>query len=238
MSVSVMTLVWRSDLPANHKLVLLAYADHANDEGGSVYPGEDWMAAKTGYTSGNIRRVTKQLVEAGFLHRVKRGQTGQRAEWEVDVPMLRAAQSARLLELEGARQEAKSRATESKEARGGATPNVIEPSEEPSVQIAERNPWWDVTVELFGEPAANQQTLYGRFVAMVQAGSWPPAEIRRRTGQLGALWGVKAVTVASLEKHWSRFDAQIGSVTAATVEAFTAAEDRAATLERLADDAG
>ena len=85
MSVSVMTLVWRSDLPANHKLVLLAYADHANDDGGSVYPGEDWMAAKTSYTSGNVRRVTKELVDAGFLYRVKRGHTGQRAEWEVDV---------------------------------------------------------------------------------------------------------------------------------------------------------
>ncbi len=246
MSVSVMTLVWRSDLPANHKLVLLAYADHANDDGSSVYPGEDWMAAKTSYTGGNIRRVTKQLVEAGFLHRVKRGQTGQRAEWEVDVPQLRAAQSARLLELEGARQEAKSRATDTGEARGGATPTVIEPSEEPSVQIAATprpaNAWWEVTINLFGEPAANQRSLYGRFVAMAASQKadapvpYGPREIRRRAGLLADLWGVKAVTVASLEKHWSRFDAAIGQVTDADVEAFTAAGDRAATLERLADE--
>ncbi|KKK80250.1 hypothetical protein LCGC14_2825380 [marine sediment metagenome] len=243
MSVSVMTLVWRSDLPANHKLVLLAYADHANDDGSSVYPGEDWMAAKTSYTGGNIRRVTKELVEAGFLHRVKRGQTGQRAEWEVDVPKLRAAQSARLLELEAARREAKSRANDGKEARGTATPNVIEPSVEPSVQIAAtpRNPWWDITVELFGEPAEGQRSLYGRFIAMASAGDKPPPqygsdEIRRRAGLLAELWGVKAVTVASLEKHWSRFDAAIGKVSDEDVEAFTDAQDKAAMLERLADE--
>jgi len=53
---------------------------------------------------------------------------------------------------------------------------------------------------------------------------------------LAELWGVQAVTVASLEKYWSRFDAQIGQVSDADVDAFTAAGDRAATLERLADE--
>lgn len=114
-----------------------------------------------------------------------------------------------------------------------------------------RNPWWDVTVELFGEPAANQRSLYGRFVAMVSNPKarmrasdpdtsperwYRPNEIRRRAGLLAELWGVKAVTVASLEKHWSRFDAAIGQVTDADVEAFTAAEDRAAMTARLADE--
>ena len=238
MSVSVMTLVWRSDLPANHKLVLLAYADHANDEGGSVYPGEDLMAAKTSYTSGNVRRVTKELVDAGFLHRVKRGQTGQRAEWEVDVPKLRAAQSARLLKLEGARVIAKRRAADGEEARATATPNIIEPSIEPSLKIApegrDRNPWWDTTVEIFGEPSEGQRKLYGRFVAMVE--DKEPSEIRTRAALLAQLWTHKSVTVASLEKHWSRWDAQIGQVTDADVEAFTAAQDREAMLERLADE--
>ncbi len=242
MSVSVMSLVWRSDLPANHKLVLLAYADHANDDGSSVYPGEDWMAAKTSYTGGNIRRVTKQLVEAGFLHRVKRGQTGQRAEWEVDVPMLRAAQSARLLELEGARREAKSRATDAVEARGAATPNVIEPSEEPSVQIAStekperpRNLWWDELVALFGEPTTEtRQRLYGRITALVS--DQPVSEVRIRAAWIVENWGHEKLTITSLETHWSRFDAAIGQVSDADVEAFTAAGDRAATLERLADD--
>ncbi len=242
MSVSVMTLVWRSDLPANHKLVLLAYADHANDEGGSVYPGEDWMAAKTSYTGGNIRRVTKQLVEAGFLHRVKRGQTGQRAEWEVDVPMLRAAQSARLLELEAARMEAKSRAIDTGEARGAATPNVIEPSVEPSVQIASteneqrpRNLWWDELIALFGEPTTEtRQRLYGRVTKLVSFA--PVSEVRIRAAWIVENWGHEKLTITSLETHWSRFDAAIGQVTDADVEAFTAAGDRAATLERLADE--
>ena len=197
MSVSVMTLVWRSELPANHKLVLLAYADHANDDGTSVYPGEDWMAAKTSYTGGNVRRVTKELVDSGFLRRVKRGHTGQRAEWEVDVDRLKGAQSARLLELEGARREAKRRAAEPEEARGTATPNVIEPSVEPSVQIAprERDLYWDATVILFGKPSNGQQSLYGRFVAMVKDGGFQPSDIPDRAARLAATWGPDKVTV-------------------------------------------
>ena len=243
MSVTLMTLVWRSDLPANHKLVLLAYADHANDEGGSVYPGEDWMAAKTSYTGGNIRRVTKELVSSGFLHRVKRGHRGQRAEWEVDVQMLKAAQSARLLELEGARQEAKSRANDAGEARGTATPNITEPSEEPSVQIAStenekqrpRNLWWDELVALFGEPTTEtRQRLYGRITALVS--DQPVSEIRRRAAWIVKNWGHEKLTPTSLETHWSRFDGAIGQITDADVEAFTAGQDRAAMLERLANE--
>ena len=115
------------------------------------------------------------------------------------------------------------------------------PPEGSPVQIAAtpRNPWWDVTVEIFGEPTKGQRSLYGRFVEMVGglgALVYEPDEIRRRAGLLAELWGVKAVTVASLEKHWSRFDAAIGQVSDADVEAFTAGQDRAAMVERLADE--
>ncbi len=122
-------------------------------------------------------------------------------------------------------------------------PDGLSIAEEEQMAARPRNPWWDVTVELFGEPGKGQGRLYGRFVAGVITGAGPanrplytPDEIRRRAGLLAELWGHKTVTVASLEKWWSRFDAQIGQVTDADVEAFTAAGDRAATLERLADE--
>ena len=132
-----MTLVWRSDLPANHKLVLLAYADHGNDDGTSVYPGEDWMAAKTSYSAGNVRRISRELVAAGFLHRVSPGYFGHRARWEIDVPNLKGAQSAQLAALEAARDRTKRRAVGPKKARGGATPNIINHHESGDVEIAD-----------------------------------------------------------------------------------------------------
>ncbi len=104
------------------------------------------------------------------------------------------------------------------------------------VAATPRNEYWDVAVHVFGEPSNGQRSLYGRFVAMVKDGGFRPEDIYHRAARLAALWGHDKVTVASLEKHWSRFDAAIGQVTDADVEAFTAGKDREAMLERLADE--
>jgi hypothetical protein len=45
-----MGLVWDSDLERDEKYVLLAYADHADHTGRSIYPGDPLVAYKTGYS--------------------------------------------------------------------------------------------------------------------------------------------------------------------------------------------
>ncbi len=100
----------------------------------------------------------------------------------------------------------------------------------------QRNLWWDATVIMFGEPTETQRSLYGRFTAMVERGGWSPSDIPDRAAKLAALWGHKTVTVASLEKHWSRFDAAIGQVSDDDVGEFIAAERRAANIARLSDE--
>lgn len=163
MSVAVMTLVWNSQLPPNWKLVLLAYADHANDDGTSVYPGEGLMVEKTSYSAGTVRRITAELVEAGLLERVKSGYRGQRAEFTVVVPNLKGYQDERLskgahLDAKGAHLGEERRASGDEKPLTGDTPNVIEPSVEPSEpSLARRDFLWEAVVAVHGEPATRDE---------------------------------------------------------------------------------
>lgn len=67
MSVKAMARVWDMTLPPNHKLVLLAMADHADHDGRNIFPGIPKIAAKTGYSEMQVRRVIKKLIESQVL---------------------------------------------------------------------------------------------------------------------------------------------------------------------------
>lgn len=67
MSVKMMGLVWDADLDRELKFVLLAYADHADHDGGSIWPAVATIAWKTGYTDRQVIRLTKRLREMGIL---------------------------------------------------------------------------------------------------------------------------------------------------------------------------
>lgn len=66
-----MALVWKLDLPPNQRLVLLAYADHADDEGGSVFPSLGRIAWKTGYSRDQVRRISRELANSKLIEKVK-----------------------------------------------------------------------------------------------------------------------------------------------------------------------
>lgn len=67
MSVKLMSMVFDADLPPGEKLILLAMADHASDEGQGIYPGIERIAWKTGYGRRQVIRVINQLKEKGVL---------------------------------------------------------------------------------------------------------------------------------------------------------------------------
>ena len=167
MSVHVMGLVWKSGLPKNQKMCLLAYADHANDDGTSVFPGEEIMAEKTSDSAGNVRRVTKTLIEDGVLIQTKRGHRGQRAEFQINLKRLGAHIARHSLEMKAAHDDkerraesADSRAPVSTKARATATPNHQEPSE-PSGNhhLATRNVAWDFyTCLLYTSPSPRDRS--------------------------------------------------------------------------------
>lgn len=67
MSIKVMDMVWKSDLPHNEKFVLLCLADWSNDEGESIYPSVSHIAWKTGYSARNVKELLAILKEKGIL---------------------------------------------------------------------------------------------------------------------------------------------------------------------------
>lgn len=67
MSVKVTTWVWEQDLPPNMKIVLLAVADHADDDGGNSYPSHDTLAKKTGFSTRQVKRVLDSLAQSGYI---------------------------------------------------------------------------------------------------------------------------------------------------------------------------
>ena len=68
MSVRVMTAVWALSLPDSEKLVLLALADCANDEGG-CWPSMRTLATKCSKSDRTIQGAIKALAQAGHLTR-------------------------------------------------------------------------------------------------------------------------------------------------------------------------
>lgn len=68
MSVRVMTAVWDLPLPDSEKIVLLALADCANDEG-HCWPSMATLARKCSKSDRTVQAAVKSLVEGGHLTR-------------------------------------------------------------------------------------------------------------------------------------------------------------------------
>lgn len=66
MSIKVMTQVWDLQLPHADKLLLLALADNANDEG-LCWPSVATLGRKTGMDPRTVQRVIGRLAEAGHV---------------------------------------------------------------------------------------------------------------------------------------------------------------------------
>lgn len=71
MSIKLMTAVWEIDLPASDKLVLLALADCANDEG-DCWPSMATLVKKCSKGERTVQASIKSLADAGHITRDER----------------------------------------------------------------------------------------------------------------------------------------------------------------------
>jgi hypothetical protein len=69
-SVRIMTLVWQVDLPDSEKIVLLALADCANDEGG-CWPSIATIARKCSKSERTVQSCIRSLESNGHLTRIE-----------------------------------------------------------------------------------------------------------------------------------------------------------------------
>jgi len=75
-SVRIMAQVWELQLSESHKLVLLAFGDHANDEG-ICFPSIARVAWKCGLSERQVQRIVAALRKIGLLSAVN-GMSGGR----------------------------------------------------------------------------------------------------------------------------------------------------------------
>jgi hypothetical protein len=80
MSIKLMTTVWQLELEPTDKLVLLALADNASDEG-HCYPSVSTLVRKSNLNERTVQRVLSRLEEGG--HITKRLRTGRSTVYDV-----------------------------------------------------------------------------------------------------------------------------------------------------------
>lgn len=104
MSIKIMTLVW-DGLPASGSelLCMLAMADWANDDGGSVHPSMRAIAEKIRVSEKQARRIVQGLVEAGYMSVVGNqfgGAPGTTKQWVINVRKLRELAAQKQQEID------------------------------------------------------------------------------------------------------------------------------------------
>lgn len=67
-----MTVVWDSQIPAGRKMVLLALADHANDDGGSCFPSVAKVARKCTMSERAVQGHIRDLGREGLIDLTER----------------------------------------------------------------------------------------------------------------------------------------------------------------------
>lgn len=61
-----MAQIFELDIPSTEKLVLLAMADHARDDGTGCYPSIDRLARKSSLTRRGVQKIIRRLEDAGL----------------------------------------------------------------------------------------------------------------------------------------------------------------------------
>ena len=85
MSVRQSELAWELDLSSNIKFILLELADHADPDGRHVFPSQEFIARRTGYSVRQIRRILHELEGLGLIEPVahRKGGRGMATEYDL-----------------------------------------------------------------------------------------------------------------------------------------------------------
>lgn len=78
MSVKMMTAVFGIDAVPLRKLLLIALADHADDDGENVWPSVPYLSWKTNLSESGVRKLMKRFRDDGVLIAVDREGGGRR----------------------------------------------------------------------------------------------------------------------------------------------------------------
>jgi hypothetical protein len=85
MSIKQMTLVWERVLTHPQQAIMLALADHANEDGAHVFPSLGLVAWKTGYSLRHVKRTMESLRRMGALVVVAQARRGRPIEYRIRI---------------------------------------------------------------------------------------------------------------------------------------------------------
>lgn len=86
MSAKLMGQIWGLVLTEPERSVLMALADHADDDGDNCYPGLDYLEWKLDKTERQLRRILSRLAEIGVLKMTERGNgRGNKSQFKIDL---------------------------------------------------------------------------------------------------------------------------------------------------------
>lgn len=103
MSIRLMSLVWDIHWPTqSHLLVALKLADHAHNDGSSIYPAKASVARQAQCSESTVSNALRALRNCGILHVVQEGGSGPRSPtiYRFNVELLEALAGIKA-ELEG-----------------------------------------------------------------------------------------------------------------------------------------
>ncbi len=188
MSVKQMGMVWELDLAPNHRLVLLAYADHADECGNNIFPSLARIAHKTGYSRDQVRRISKELKDAGLMELVEQATHNRPAEYRLTLERGRRLQPLT------------PRGGGANDPSGVGAPVPPEPSVEPSVEPSSSPPVvppsqarGDASKRKKGKSSREYAALVERFIEADPLG-----------GKLAVLIELAAEENSSKQITWSR----------------------------------
>jgi hypothetical protein len=99
MSVKVMGLAWyMSGLNSTQKIVLLALADHANDEGKHCYPSVERLARKCSLHERTVRRILSEFREGELIKVVGKAKQHRPTEYKINIRMMESLQVRPVIE--------------------------------------------------------------------------------------------------------------------------------------------
>jgi hypothetical protein len=200
-----------------------------------------------------VRSIFDELEQAGYLHREKRQEKS--GKWSTHITITGAPLTGDRFTGVGQSHESEAETLDSPMAVeptvGGTDGGEIAPlgktqrgrTQEEGSRSSEiaRSPNQieldqikDALVAVCGEPTQkNGWALINRVATMIRDRGGIPADVLERAGLMAKDWGAEKVTLASLEKHWGRYDpGKIGRLTKADVEAFARDNEDKARAER------
>jgi hypothetical protein len=215
MSVRVWSLLWDVDIkPGSRKLVALAYADAAHDDGSRVFPGEDRIARMTGLSDRQVRDHLAGLVRAGLVVVLRHSAPGQNAVYRFDLEAIRTAAADRQRSPAADRQRWDEDRRSSVRTPAADRPhnrptsvirtNPLALSTETNLNGHRRDELFEAVADACGIDWQNDLTKSARgslvkAVKDLRAVGADPQEIRRRA----ALWPYEVtLTPSALAKHW------------------------------------